>query len=74
MHLRNRRLKCEVQEVSTHSPPLDTCEQEFSYAVVLQDWVRAPNYRTVRINIPGVSARTGNGVRFHRVAQVLGLT
>jgi hypothetical protein len=34
------------------------------------DWVAAPNYRTVRINAPEVS----NGVRLHRVAQVLGLT
>jgi GNAT superfamily N-acetyltransferase len=44
--------------------------KDFSEAVVRQEWVRATNYRTVRIDVPGLSVRTGNGVRFPRMRKV----
>ena len=48
--------------------------KEFLRQWSLQDRVLAPNNRTVRINVPRVSARARNGVRLYRVAQVLDVT
>src|SRR5262245_18499730 len=55
----------------TRAAQVDTSEQDFSEAVVLQDRLRAPNCRTTRVPASAVSALTGDRMRLHRVAQGL---